>query len=52
MTIESKPFEVRGWLMQIWKLEIVPCNMLECEDFKMNIQKFRKIRIALNGNKM
>ena len=38
--------------MQIWKQKMVLCNMLEYEDFKMNIQKFRKICVALNGNKM
>ena len=37
--------------MQIWKQEMVLCNMQEHEDFKMNIQKFNKICIALNGNK-
>ena len=52
MAIESEPFKVIGWLMQIWKQEIVLCNMLEYEDFKMNIEEFRKNCIAVNGNKM
>ena len=52
MTKESELFEVRGWLMQIWKLEIMLCNILEYENFKMNIKKFRKICIAQNDNKM
>ena len=50
--IEKELFEVRGCFMQIWKQEIVLCNILEHEGFKMNIQKFRKICIALNRNKM
>ena len=37
--------------MQIWKQEMVLCDMLEHVDFKMNIQKFRKHFIALNGYK-
>ena len=45
-------FEIRCFLMQIWKQKMVLCNMLKYEDFEMNIQKFKKIRIALNGNKM
>ena len=52
MTIESELFEYRGWLMQIWKLEIMLCNRLEYEDFKMNVKKFRKVCIAQIGNKM
>ena len=52
MSIEGEPFEIRGCLMQILKQEMVLCNMLEHEDFKMNIQEFRKICIALSGNKM
>ena len=52
MAIKSEPFKVRGWLMQIWKQEIVLFNMLEYEDCKMNIRKFRKICTAQNGIKM
>ena len=51
-SIESEPFEVSRCFMQIWKQEMVFCNMLECEDFKMDIQKFRKNCIALSGNKI
>ena len=38
--------------MQIWKQEMVLCNMLEHENFKVKIQKFSKICIALNGNRI
>ena len=42
-------FDLRGWLIEIWKTEIVLCNMVKCDDYIVNVQKFRQICMSVNG---